>query len=87
MDGTAHVKHQLGYEKQHARHFVGNIFTPLEVAGVDGGNHLLGGAISAVEIPRTYGEAFQSDSEELCLQAVAHILILGSKDFVQRVLQ
>ena len=59
----------------------------MEVTGIQSNDFLILRSIANVEVVRAHGIAFQTDTENLRLDTILHVIVFFCKDFIQRVLQ
>ena len=84
---TAHMKHQFWHKEQHGRHLVRHTFSRMEMTGIECYDFLILCRIADVEVVRSYRIAFQTDTEHFRFDTILHVLIFGSEDLVERILQ
>ena len=81
------MKHQLRHKEQQRGDGIGDVLRGLIVTGVERVDDIVLGAVAGIEVVRADGVSFQSDAEELGLEAVLHILKLLGEDVVEAVLE
>ena len=78
------MQHQLGHVHQQRRNEVRDVLGLLIVTCVKRVHLLAGCAVGGVEVVAAHGVAFQTDTEQLGLEAVLHAVELLFHDFVER---
>ena len=84
---TTHVQHQFRHIKQHRRNLVRYTFCRVEVASIKRNNLLILCCITNIEVIRTYGIAFETDTEYLRFDTILHVIIFSCENLVERILQ
>ena len=86
-DRAADMEHDLRAEEQERGNLVIDILGRMVVAGVEGRNDVVLGAVGEIEVAGAHRVAFKTDAEKLRLEAVLHMGIRLREDFVEGFLQ
>ena len=81
------MEHYFRAEEKYRRYFVAYYFGRMEVAGVEGHDFIVLGAVCGIEVARSYGERFESDAEYFRFETVLHVVVLHGVDGVETIFE